>query len=66
MGSDACWGRLGAVAELVVAAGGGGGAATRAAADPASLLRALAELRDAGLLTPAEHEAKRDEVLRRA
>ena len=57
--------RVAAIAELVAAAGGGEGIAPRPAHDRDSLLRALRELREAGLLSAGEYEAKRAEVLRR-
>ena len=57
--------RVAAIAELVAAAGGGEGIAPPPAHDRDSLLRALRELREAGLLSAGEYEAKRAEVLRR-
>ena len=51
-----------------VAAGEGSaspGIDSNAAADPLEQLRKLAELRDAGLVTDAEFEAEKTELLRR-
>jgi Short C-terminal domain len=63
-------GRLAAALELVRAAGGAGARAARPeqpprADDPLELLRRLGELRDAGVIEPAEFEAKKAELLRR-
>jgi hypothetical protein len=58
-------GQLAATLELVRAAGGGS-EPPPVSAEAARLLRSLAELRDAGILSAAEYEAKRLLVLRRA
>jgi len=58
-------GQLAAALELVRAAGGGDEPAP-VSPEAARLLRSLDELRDAGILSAAEYEAKRLLVLRRA
>jgi hypothetical protein len=58
-------GRLAATLDLVRAAGGGGDPQP-VSAQSARLLCSLAELRDAGIVSAAEYEAKRLLVLRRA
>jgi hypothetical protein len=57
-------GRLAAALELVLAAGAASGEPDRLAGDAADLLGSLGRLRDAGILSAAEYEAKRALVLR--
>ncbi len=57
--------RLRDAVEAAIAAPAGGGSHHQTAQDPIAQLKALADLRDSGILTEQEFEAKKSDILRR-